>query len=202
MIGLFEQDRPLARTIALFASEDLLERYDLQVELPIIDLKNGKAEAYWGEPYIAPLLFAFDEYELVGALHLERSNWAFYEIYLGEIEEASDAFRSVEPKEWKELLSYLTSLRSSILKERVATHPDRFPRRVETWNHRFLKRLAELLEEVAIQREIGHLVLLGPQEETSYLSDTCPKISIGIVIRFIWMTSRIMPVSQRKFPHM
>lgn len=168
VITLVGEDRPQARTLVLFAAEDLLERYDLQVDLPVVDLAQGRVEVRWGEPYVAPLLYALDEYERAGVLDIEQTGWRFYEVYLGEIEDATDTFRTVAPEEWNELEKYLPSFYTELLKERVATHPDRFPQRMEMWAHRFLKRLAHLLERVVVERDIGRLVLMGPEEETRF----------------------------------
>lgn len=168
VITLVGEDRPRARTLVLFAAEDLLERYDLQVDMPVVDLAQGRVEVRWGEPYVAPLLYALDEYARAGVLDIEQTDWRFYEVYLGEIEDATDMFRTVAPEEWNELEKYLPSFYNELLKERVATHPDRFPQRMEMWAHRFLKRLAHLLERVVVERDIGRLVLMGPEEETRF----------------------------------
>ncbi len=166
VITLLSEERTQARTLVLFAATDLLERYDLQVELPVVDLAYGRVECRWGEPYVTPLLYALDEYERAGALYLDRASWRFYEIFLGEIEETTDAFRDVSPEEWQELTRYMPTLYNGLLKERVATHPSRFARRVEMWAQRFLKRLAHLLEDVVVEHDIRRLVLIGPAEDT------------------------------------
>jgi hypothetical protein len=77
VLALLEQERPSARTLVLFASRNpagkpVLHRIDLQVELPVVDLAHGRVEARWGEPYLTPLFFAFDEYERGGSLRYGR----------------------------------------------------------------------------------------------------------------------------------
>lgn len=175
VITLLSEERAQARTLVLFAATDLLERYDLQVELPVVDLAHGRVECRWGEPYVTPLLYALDEYERAGVLYLDRMSWRFYEIFLGEIEEATDAFRDISPEEWQELTRYLPTLYDGLLKERVATHPSRFARRVEMWVQRFLKRLAHLLEDVVVEHDIRRLVLLGPAEVTYFFEQYLPR---------------------------
>jgi hypothetical protein len=168
VIERLEETRPHARTMVLFAAEDMLERYDLQVELPVVDLAHGRVEVRWGEPYVAPLLYALDEYERSGVLLIAREDWRFYEIFLGEMEEATETFRAVAPDEWRELRRGMEDLYGNLLRDRLPTHPDRFPRRLESWLHRLMRRLAHLLEEVMIQRDISRLVLMGPEEETHF----------------------------------
>ncbi len=168
VINLLSEERAQARTLVLFAATDLLERYDLQMELPVVDLAHGRVECRWGEPYVTPLLYALDEYERTGVLYLDQVGWHFYEVFLGEIEEATDAFRIISPEEWQELSRYLPVLYNGLFQKRVATHPARFARRMEMWAQRFFKRLAHLLEDVMAQRDIRRLVLLGPAEDTRF----------------------------------
>ena len=168
VVGLLEEERPQARTLVLFAAEDLLERYDLQVELPVVDLAHGRVDARWGEPYVTPLLYALDEYERAGVLLIEQRGWRFFEVFLREIEEVTDIFATVAPEEWSDLKNYLPTIYEDFLKKRLPTHPDKFPRRLEAWVHRFFKHLAEIVEDVAVKRGIGRLVLLGPEEETKF----------------------------------
>lgn len=188
VITLLSEERAQARTLVLFAAADLLERYDLQVELPVVDLAHGRVECRWGEPYVTPLLYALDEYERAGVLYLDRTSWRFYEIFLGEIEEATDAFRTISPEEWQELTRYMPTLYNGLLKERVATHPSRFARRVEMWAQRFFKRLAHLLENVVVERDIRRLVLIGPAEDTHFFEQY---LSRGIRSRVVAHVSDI-----------
>jgi len=166
--GLLEEERPRARTLVVFAGDDLLVRHDLQVELPVVDLAHGRVEARWGEPYVAPLVYALDEYERAGVLLLEQKGWRFFEIYLGEIEEATEAFSAMAVTEWGDLKDYLPTVYADFLKQRLPTHPDRFPKRLEAWVHRFLKRLAATIEQVLAERGINRLVLMGPPELTHF----------------------------------
>jgi hypothetical protein len=56
---------PEARTLALFAAAPAAERKSttvavtrlpLHINLPLVDVRNGRVEARWGEPYISPLI--------------------------------------------------------------------------------------------------------------------------------------------------
>ena len=56
VMELFQVERPQSRTMVVFAAPDgLIEVYRLRVDLP--------EEIRWGEPYVAPLVLAFDEHE-------------------------------------------------------------------------------------------------------------------------------------------
>ncbi|MCX8115682.1 MAG: hypothetical protein N3D71_11525, partial [Burkholderiaceae bacterium] len=63
VMALLDEQRPAARTLAVFAARGRqgrleVRRVDLQVELPVVDLAHGRVEARWGEPYLTPLLYA------------------------------------------------------------------------------------------------------------------------------------------------
>src|ERR687893_818598 len=65
------ETHPGARTLAIFAAEDgLFEVYRLQVDLP---------ESFrWGDPYVAPLMLAMDEYEPYGAAVLDAERFRYF----------------------------------------------------------------------------------------------------------------------------
>ncbi len=163
---LLAEERPDARTLALFAAEDahgdlLLERFDLQVELPVVDLAHGRVEARFGRPYIAPFVYAFDEYERVGVLHLRRGAWRFWEIFLDEVEEATRTFAELTPQDWEELQRTIKGLESIPFRVKSTTLKDKVQARVQVWAHKFYGRLARLLEKAVIARDMNRLVLLG-----------------------------------------
>jgi hypothetical protein len=177
VVTLLEENRPHARTLALFAAEDeaFLHHYDLQVDLPIADLAHGRVEARWGDPYITPLLYALDEYERAGVLWMAEVRWRFYEVFLGEIEEKTEVFRDFTAEEWRELKRYDLAANLGRLAARMGSDRDHYKRRVEDWVHRYYKRLAHMLEHVVGELDIQRLVLLGPQPETAYFEQTLPR---------------------------
>lgn len=163
---LEEQPIPRGRTLALFASEDLLRRYDLHCELPVVDLAHGRVEARWGEPYVIPLLYAMEEYERAGVLWLEGQGWRFFELFLGEIEEVQEVFAAVDPEDWRRLAQYDPARGAALARSHEYPVRDRYARRLEFWAYRFYKRLAHLVERAVVEREIQRLVLLGHREAT------------------------------------
>ncbi|AFH47721.1 Hypothetical protein IALB_0007 [Ignavibacterium album JCM 16511] len=177
-------ERPSARTIAIFAADDLIERYDLQIDIPVVDLANGKVDVSWGKPNVSPLIFAIDEYERTGVLYLKKTGWHFYEFFLGELKELDDSFKEVSAAEWEALNNNIKEVYHDLLKSRVPTHPDKFPKRVNSFVIRFYKQLAHLVEKIIASKEIKRLILVGPDEQTKHFAQFLSKSVRSIIISF------------------
>ena len=180
IIKLIEQDRPEAKTMALFATIDkkgnlLLERIDLQVELPVVDVAHGKIDARYGEPYLTPLLFAADEYEPAGVLHLSGVKWRFYEIFLGEIKEDLEIFKEISPENWKEIKK-ISSKIGDIMAIRKAkggsfnklSPKERKSAKISVWLNKMYKKLALATEKTISRLKIQRLILMGESWQVSH----------------------------------
>ncbi len=174
-----EHDAPQAVTRAIFAGEDFLEVFDLGVELPVVDLRTGLVEARWGEPYVAPLLFALDEYERYGVVLLDRERWRLFEVFMNQIEEVLDAFRAVAPEEWRRLSESRPAAPRTVggyaAAAKGGTAKDKFDRRLLEWTHRFYKNRAAELARFVEERGIQRVLLMGPEEDTKYFATFLPK---------------------------
>lgn len=164
--ALEEQVIPEARTLVLFAARELFQRYHLHCELPVVDLAHGRVDARWGEPYVAPLVYAIDEYERAGILWLAGEGWRFFEVFLGEIQEAEQVFAAVDPEDWQRLRDYEPARGGTLARPHPYPDRDKYSRRLEAWAYRFFRRLAHLVERAVAEREIHRLVLLGREEAT------------------------------------
>lgn len=178
VMALLDEQRPGARTMALFAArrqEGRLDvrRVDLQVELPVVDLARGRVEAQWGEPYLTPLLYAADEYQRVGILLLEGARWRFYRAFLDEIEEDTAAFADIAAPDWKALQEAAQQI-ENVSAARIKaggkfdklSPKDRAAAKVSTWLHKLYVRLASLLQRAAAGTE--RLVLIGMPWQVSH----------------------------------
>ena len=156
---------PQARTLALFGHMNSrgvqILRYPIHADMPIVDLRHGRIEARWGEPYITPLLYALDEYERTGIVWLRGAQWKFYEFFLGEIEERTEVFAEIAPEIWKELEDFHPNHVRSRAIQKNAGLQDKIARRLENAAYRYLKRLAALVEKAISELEIRRVVLLG-----------------------------------------
>ncbi len=164
---------PQGRTRALFVAEDLFEDYHLQVELPLLEPLAG-VEAHWGAPYLAPLLFALDEYQRYGVVHMDQERLRLFEVFLGEIEEVADAFRPLDPHNWRYLGEDRTGTpgRSASpatshvgVAARGGSGKDRYQRRVDEWSQRFFREAGAILQQQGAERGLERLILLGAPEE-------------------------------------
>ena len=181
-----EHDAPQAVTRAIFAWDGGMEVFDLGVELPVVDLRTGLVEARYGEPYVAPLLFALDEYERYGVVLLDRERWRLFEVFMNQIAEVEDAFRAVAPEEWRRLSESRPAAPRTVggfaAAARGGTAKDKFDRRLLEWTHRFYKNRAGELARFVEARGIERILLLGPEEDTKYFATFLPKALAAKVI--------------------
>ena len=181
VLALIDEERPAARTLALFATRGLhgrltVRRIDLQVDLPVVDLAHGRVEARWGEPYLTPVVFAADEYERAAVLHLEGARWQFYELFLGQLREDRETFAEVSADEWRELKDLVDRIEHAAAERRAHTGgsfdklspKEREAAKVSTWMHKFYTRLASALERAATRLGVERLVLMGEPWQVSH----------------------------------
>lgn len=177
-----------ARTAVFFAGEDLFEVLLLQVELPLVnsvktaflDEKAGRylvdgVLAYFGEPFLLPLVYALDEYERYGIVYVDREKWRVFEVFLGEIEEVHDAFLALDTEAWRRLSLDAPGRRFNLGRISGGAAQDFFAKRLETWEERFYKALAHELERLSEARGFTRLVLMGPEEHTKLFLGHLPK---------------------------
>ncbi len=164
---------PQGRTRALFVAEDLFEDYHLQVELPLLEPRAG-VEAHWGPPYLAPLLFALEEYQRYGVVHMDQERLRLFEVFLGEIEEVANAFRLLDTHNWRYLGEDRTGSpgRSAApasspvgVAARGGSGKDKYERRVDEWSQRFFREAGVILQQQMAERGLERLILLGVSEE-------------------------------------
>jgi hypothetical protein len=175
VIDKLEMERPVGRTYAIFAAEDLFKTYELHVDLPVIDIARGRAEARWGEPWVFPLAYALDEYERYGVVFADKANWRFFEVYLGEIAEVADAFLNLPTDHSRKLKKRPAQTFVEGLPLRGGAPGDRYERHVEAWVQRFYKQAAHRLEHLVDQWRITALILMGPSEDTHFFEQNLPR---------------------------
>lgn len=170
--GILRDGDLRGRTLALFARDpENYHRLTLQVDLPVVDLVEGRVDARWGTPNLAPILYALDEFERTGVIWISGEQWRFFEFYLDEMEELTDALRDIKPEEWAELSKHMPSLQEALVRGHRPKSKDRWDARVDAWVHRFYLRLAALLEAALAERSASRLVLMGPEVDTRFFEN-------------------------------
>jgi len=175
-IETLEFDRPDARVYALFVAQNLVRIYVLQVDLPVVDLAHGRVEARWGEPYVFPLEYVLDEYERYGVVFIDKVKWRLYEVFLGEIEECTDAFLELGSGGQSRKLEKRPAARVTPGVElRGGAEGDHYARHIDAVVHRFYKRAAHLLAKLVETSHIDRLIFMGPHEDTHLFEQCLPR---------------------------
>lgn len=196
LVRILELEPPKGKTIVCFAFKEndelKWERLDLNVELPLIDVKNQEVEIKFGEPYLTPLLFAMNEYEKTGVLILDPQRWRFLEVYLGEVKEDHKVLEEVSTKDWDELHK-LSKQISEAIYLRIEKKGGRFDKlsvkeresaKISTWMSKLYVKFARLLEKAVVAHSIERLVLIGEKWQLSYFETYLPaKIQRKIVAK-------------------
>ena len=155
------ETHPEARTLVIFADEDgLFEIYRLQVDVP---------ESFrWGDPYVAPLMLALDEYEPYGAAVLDAERFRYFVVSPlssahGEEKMKANGFREVD-------------LHPSEPYPRGGGSTDLDPagRKHQANVHSFYKELGELARDITFREDVQRLILAGPGERTAEFRRTLP----------------------------
>jgi peptide subunit release factor 1 (eRF1) len=155
---------PRARTLVIFSEgTGLFWTGELRATLPT---EVRFEPAAW----VRPLVEVFDEYERYGVIMVDKERARVFTVFLGEVEEERDAFAAAEVRHKK--ASGTDHLRSQM----------NFQRQDEMHVRQHLKRVADLMDELARHYAFDRLVLSGPVTATSELHRLLPKRLRGRVV--------------------
>ncbi len=164
------EEPPKQRTTAIFASEEVFQVFGFHVDLPLV----GGFLAHWGEPFVAPILFALEEYEPAGVAYIDRERWRFFRVQLGEIEEVHDAFLALDTTPWREFTVSATGRRYHAGRASGGAGMDLFKDRLEAWLVRFYKQVAKLLDQAMTEAQARCLILMGPEAPVRHFEGFLP----------------------------
>jgi release factor family 10 len=168
--ALEEERHPGARTLAIFAAEDgLLEVYRLPVDLP--------ESARWGDPYVAPLLLALDEYEPYGVVVVDAERFRYF--VTSPVAPPPDSAEYVGAAGYREV-----DVRPSEPHPRGggSTDMDAAGRKQQSNIHRFYKDMGEVTRDITFGEGVKHLILAGPKERTSDFREQLPNDVKDLVV--------------------
>lgn len=164
-----ETEQPRSRTLVLFAATDgLFEVYRLGMELP--------ERVRWGEPYVAPLILALQQYEPYGVILLDAQKARFFVSVSGRMEEELDAENIFSTAGWREI-----TISPSTAAPSGGAARDAFEHRIEAQTLRFYKILGETLRGLVERFGLTRLILAGPEERTALFAKTLPRQSAALV---------------------
>lgn len=164
------EEPPKSRTTAIFAAEETFRVYGFQVDLPLV----GGFLAHWGEPFLAPILFALDRYEPTGVAYIDGEKWRFFRVHLGEIEEIQDAFLALDSTPWRELSLSAKGRRYLQGRASGGAGQDLYRDRLEAWLVRFYKGVAKLLDQAMTEIQARRLILMGPEVPVRHFESFLP----------------------------
>jgi len=148
---------PEGRTLVVLvdSTQQFLWHRNIRVGLP--------SEAHWGErPHVRRLLEVHDEYERYAAVLTDRAQGRVFKVFLNEIEETESFSASESVKRF-----------SSPARDMIWSQPN-LRRSAEESAKRYLKNLAELMEEYVDDGRVDRLVVGGPIEAVSELEKLLP----------------------------
>jgi peptide chain release factor subunit 1 len=149
---------PHAKGVIVFSdtSENFFWTRDTHVPL--------RNRARWMDtPYLVPLLEILDEHERYGVVLLDKESARLFTVYLGEIEEHSDAMAPAPVRRYK------ASGTDHLLSE------SRFQHKAATHVHWHAKNVAQMLDKLVDQYALDRLLLGGAVEATSELQHLLSK---------------------------
>lgn len=184
VLANLEQDAPQARTRVIYASAGFMQTYDLQVDLPSEEFRTGEAEAHWGEPYLAPLLVALDEYQPYGVVAVDEERWRFFVYRLGELTEVADAFRAIDPSAWRQMTEARQGTPRGV-PARGGAGKDAYAERVDEWTRRFFRTVGEAVVEQVNSAGLERIVILGPEEVAKGFVEFIPEPTRSRVVRVL-----------------
>lgn len=148
---------PKGRSLAVFCddSDDFFQTHELSVPL--------RNEVRWSEELcVRPLLEAMDEHERYGVIFTDKKRGRLFTVFLGEIEEELGAFMPAGVKH------VMTTGRDHRWSQK------NFQRSADFHTESHLKHIAQLMGQLARRHSFDRLVLVGPKEVTSELSQCLP----------------------------
>lgn len=148
-------------SIVIFITEnmdDFSYTFEMNMKIPSYRGLDGVI-VHRGRPYITPLLMTMDKFSRYGIIYLDRDHWRYFEYYSGKIEEVFNAFNEIDTTSWKKLTEDVVV--SPNIPARGGAGKDKFERRIKSWEKRFYKDMAKLLENKLKQKDVKNIIFIG-----------------------------------------
>lgn len=171
---------PGGRSLVVFAGEDPSKLFNLMYlhqELPLLDLDASQgALARWGEPFVAPLLFAVDQTERYAAIFVSQEKVRVFDVFMGDIEERWTSERDLDTDEWKQLSESQHSPRvGKAVPSRGGRDVDAFSDKVEIQTSRFYDGVVEQFVNDELSSDSERIILLGTPDAVKGFTESLPE---------------------------
>lgn len=171
---------PGGRSLVVFAGENPSELFNLMYlhqELPLLDLDSSDgALARWGQPFVAPLLFAVDQTERYAAIFVSQEKVRLFEVFMGDIQTRWSSERDMDTDEWKQ---FSESQHSPAVGKPAPTRGgrdvDTFSDRVDIQTGRFYDGVIEQYLADELSSEAERIILLGTPDAVKAFGEALPE---------------------------
>lgn len=192
--------RPRAPLLALFARPDPfeMESLELALDVGVEDPATGRGAARWGRPYAAPLIASLDDNEHCAALYLDRDRWRLFYATVASTEEVDSGYRRSSPLERDEL-EPSKRVHPGYIVGRGTSARDDADAHLHALRRRFFREVATRVAQFLAQRELGRLILMGPEADVAAFEETLvSESSARVEMRLPGLSSSEAPVSEVK----
>jgi hypothetical protein len=152
------------RSLVVFAGSDvdeLFNAYYLQTPLPFLGASNGVV-ANWGEPFVAPLVFALDQKQRYAVIYVSTDRVRVFEVFLGQIAELSDYVRLVDTEDWQPYRNARRSPAAGVgVAARGGADVDAYRARLEEASVRLYRAMLPEVEGAIVAAEVDRVILVG-----------------------------------------
>ncbi len=165
---------PKGRTLVVFRSPHDLERFVLEVDVPVVDGTSGHFEVAYGErAHVAPLLLALDRTEHLGVVFVDRERVRCFETFLDDIEPMFSAKSEPEPDQ-SHVATSSKQVRPAYQAARDDAHQDRQREHRREVRTRFYD---EVIAELAVKLDaagVERFVIVGPERAVNAFERQLP----------------------------
>jgi hypothetical protein len=162
--GFFETYLPDCKGLAVFTGPDFQQVYELPVPV--------ESQVAFGQPPVAPLLWAMDEYQEYLIVMVDQQRADFYTAYLGQVGFQRDLNLELDTADWRKKTGSQPSAATTSLGR--GSSEDDFADRVEAGVRGFHRQVVEQITEFVEEQGTRRLVLGGSEQSARAVRDLLP----------------------------
>ncbi len=183
-VSSFFADYPVtSKGLALFVGETSL--WEFPLPLPV------ENQAYFGRPFVMPLLWAIDEYEHYLVLMVDKEKAHFLIAYLGSAVQEDTLTLALDTSDWREkTLMPATSYGRGL---NQGQHVDQFEDRVDEQIERFYRQVVQRAQELSQSHPFDRIILAGSEQSAHAVQRLMPDALAQRVIGVLAVPMHLPP---------